>query len=133
MKLRQIREAVRKHAYKNYTMLFKGFIVTFGVLLTGWVQVYPHLEANTIASKEAQFYLEEQYNASHQGVDCSSQPDKLKECRMAEFRIERHKTVNRFFLAFFSILMSVSTALFLSSVEGYVQHIKANIIESSKK
>ncbi|KIP68245.1 hypothetical protein SN11_20230 [Vibrio harveyi] len=127
MKIRELREAIKKHAYENYAMLFKGFIVTFGVFLTGWVQIYPHFEANTLSSKEAQFYLEEQYNVPFEKVDCTNQPDKLKECRMAVFRIERHKSVNRFFLAFFSMLIGVSSVLLWSSIEGYFQHIKSKI------
>ncbi|NOI60501.1 hypothetical protein [Vibrio coralliilyticus] len=127
MEISQVRDAVRRHAYKNYITLFKGFIVTFGVLLAGWGQMYPHLDANTIAAKEAELYLEQQYQMPFTEVDCLSQPEKVKECRMAVFRVDHHTQVNRFFLFFFSLLFGISITLLLISVSGYFQHIKSNV------
>ncbi len=124
MKVKQFRNAIRKHAYENYVILFKGFIVTFGVLLAGWGQIYPHLDANTMSSKEAEFYLEEQYKSPVKDIDCASQPENRKTCRLAMFKISHANDVNVFYISVFSIMFGISIALLLVSAEDYIQNIK---------
>lgn len=116
--------ALLEYGYENYAMLFKGFIVSFGVLLAVLGQMIPIFENAQLASKEAQYYLESTYNQPVSEVKCVFTDQK---CRLAKYKYEHHIELVSFPLTFMSILGFISIVLFLLSVEGCWQHIKRKV------
>lgn len=113
-----------EYGYENYTMLFKGFIVSFGVLLAVLGQMIPIFEESQLSSKEAQYYLESTFNQPASEVKCVFIDQK---CRLAKYKYEHHIKLMSLPMMFISILACISIVLLFLSAEGCWQHIKRKV------
>lgn len=113
-----------EYGYENYNTLFKGFIVSFGVLLAMLGQMIPVFEESQLESRKSQYYLESIYNLPAAEVKCEFINQK---CRLAKYHYEHNENLISLQVMFMSILGVISVALFGLSFGGFWKEMKQRV------